>query len=151
MVNLLLLFLLVSNLGICQSVNLIIQVNDKLVESGFTDIHLKLIVGEEAKTISVNYVPGDLVLNLEAWNLINSDSSVKISLHFNYNGHHSNTEETAHFYVDLTRDNLKQKYLILNIYDFTNKKYKRWYQWHTKNQFLAELKFPNSGAYIRKK
>ncbi len=86
----------------------------------------------------------------KANSFINSNNFTKFALHFNYNTFFKGKHEVANFYVDLTQDKLKQPYLILNIYDFRNKKYKSWYQWHTEKDFLAELRFPNSGLYIRK-
>ncbi len=106
---------------------------------------------ESRKPFDINYVPGDLIINDEAWNKINSDSSAKIFLKFDYNTFSKNHQKIANFFVELTRWKLKQRYLILNIYDFRDKKYKQWYQWHTDKKFLAELNFPSSGIYIRQR
>jgi hypothetical protein len=46
---------------------------------------------------------------------------------------------------------MKQPYLILNIYDFRDKKYSAWYQNDRKQEFVSELVYPNSGILIRKR
>ena len=141
--------MLVSFIGSAQNVNLVIQVNEKLVVGSISGMYLLLDSGPLAKQIPVSYVPGDLLISKAAWTIINSDTTNKLSLHFNYNTYLKKNEETA-FYVNLTREQLTQPYLLLNIYDFRDKKYRKWYQWHTDKNFLAELRYPNSGVYIRK-
>lgn len=134
-----------------QNINLIIQVNERLVISGLTNVYV--VVGHDNNSVQtpVNYVPGKLTLTNEIWNTINTDSSRKITLHFDYNTYSKKKHNTANFYVDLAKQQLQNPYLILNIYDFRDKKYKHWYQWHTDKSFLAELTFPGSGLYIRQK
>jgi hypothetical protein len=146
----LLLFLTFSYAGSAQNVNLIIQVNEKLIYGEISGLYLQVGTGNNSEKINVSYVPGDLILNEHTWNIINSDTSKKISLHFTYNTFSKSKHETASFYVDLTRYNLKMPYLILNIYDFRDKKYRHWYQYLTDKDFLAELRFTNSGIFIRK-
>ena len=46
-----------------QNVNLIIQVNEKIVIAGLTQIALVVGNDKNAKRTLVNYVPGDLALN----------------------------------------------------------------------------------------
>ena len=128
-----------------------IQVNDKLVRSGLNSFNLKFGSGENEKFIPVDYMPGELILTMETWEQINSDSLNKFSLSFNYTTYHNKVQTTANYYVGLSREKLQQRYLILNIYDFKDKKYKHWYQWHTDKSFLAELEHPNSGLYIRRR
>ena len=133
-----------------RKVNFIIQINEKLVVDGLSDIHLTFDSVDSKKGFAIDYVPGDLIISDEIWKKINLDTSTRFFLKFNYNTFTKGDQKTANFFVGLTKDNLMQRYLILNIYDFRNKKYKRWYQWHTDKEFLAELTFPNSGVYIRK-
>jgi hypothetical protein len=139
-----------SKIGFNQNINLIIQVNDKLVESGIS-AYLVFGFGNETKRILVSYVPGELILDEKAWALINSDTLNKFSLKCYYTIYSKDNEESFNFYVDLNKKLLMQPYLILNIYDFQDKKYRRWYSWHTDKDFLAELRFPNSGIYVRRK
>ena len=142
---------LISKLGFSQSVNLVIQVNEKLVYDEVTAMYLLFGSGNEEKRVSVRYVPGDLILDEKAWALINSDTLNKFSLHFDFNTYSKNNHEIANFCVDLTKQQLKQSYLILNIYDFRDKKYRHWYKGLTDKDFLAELRYSNSGIYIRNK
>jgi hypothetical protein len=146
-----LLLIFISKIDFGQSVNLVIQVNEKLIIEGIEGMYLNFGSGNNAKKIAVDYVPGKLTLNKEAWNIINADTSTKFSLHFDYYSYSNNNQQVANFYADLNWRLLNQTYLVLNIYDFRDIKYKRWYQWHTDKNFLAEFRFPNSGIYIRKK
>ncbi len=143
---------LFSAIGFGQNVNLVIQVNEKLVVSELSSIYLVFGTGTEVKKIPVGYVPGDLILDEKALALINADTLNKFSLRFDYNTYSNDNHEIANFYVDLTKQQIKQPYLVLNIYDFRDKKYRHWYKWLTTDKdFLAELRYPNSGIYIRKK
>jgi len=141
----------VSHKAATQNVNLIIEVNEKLTYEEITNLYIEVGTDSDSKRLNVSYVPGDLLLSQDAWNIINADTSKRLSLYFTYNTFSKNRHETATFYRDLTRHDLKQPYLILNIYDFRDKKYRHWYQYLTNNDFLAELRFPNSGVFIRKK
>lgn len=140
---------LTATLG--QKVNLIIQVNDKLIVTGLYNFHIAFDSVESRKQFTVNYVPGDLSIDENVWSKINLDSISRLFLKFDYSTFNGGNQEIANFSVELTQQKLKQRYLILNIYDFRDKKYKNWYQWHTDKKFLAELNFPGSGIYIRKR
>ncbi len=134
-----------------QKVNLIIQVNEKLSVTGLYNFHIAFDSVDSRKQFTVNYVPGDLTIDEDVWSKINLDSTSRLFLKFDYSTFDRGNQEIANFFVELTQQQLKQRYLILNIYDFRDKKYKHWYQWHTHNKFLAELNFPGSGIYIRKR
>jgi hypothetical protein len=143
--------LFLSKIQFGQRVNLIIEVNDKLILDGLSAVHLVFYSGTDTQTVAVDYIPGELTLPEETWNLIQKDTSVKFTLHFDYNTFIKNQHQIAHFYVGLSRHILEQRYVIINIFDFREKNYRRWYQWHTDKNFLAELTYPNSGKYIRKR
>ena len=106
---------------------------------------------DNRKRYDINYVPGDLTISDKAWHKINLDSSSRFFLKFNYSTFKKADQSIVGFHVELTKEQLMQKYLILNIYDFRDKKYKRWYQDYTDDDFLAELYFPNHGILIRKR
>lgn len=112
---------LFSTISFGQNVNLVIQVNDKLVVSELSSIYLVFGTGTEVKKIPVGYVPGDLILDEKEWALINADTLNKFSLRFDYNTYSKDNNEISNFYVDLTKQQIKQPYLILNIYDFRDK------------------------------
>lgn len=133
-----------------KKINFIIQVNEKLVVSGLTDIHLIFDSVNSVEKFSVDYIVGDLIISDELWSRIRSDSTRSFFLKFNYNTFDKNRHKVANFFVELKAFHLQQPYILLNIYDFRNKNYRRWYQWHTDKDFLAELNFPNSGVYIQR-
>jgi hypothetical protein len=139
----------VSHKAVAQNVNLMIQVNETLIYDLITDVYIKVGTDSDSKRLNVSYVPGDLILSEDAWNIINADTSKKISLHFTYLTPLKNHLDTAAFYCDLTRPDFKQPYLILNIYDFRDKKHRYRYQNLTNKNFLAELTYPGSPRFIR--
>ena len=132
-----------------QKANLIIQVNEKLIVTSLCNFHIVLDSIDSRKQFPVNYIPGDLSIDENVWSKISQDSTTLVFLKFDYITFDRKGQEVSKFYVQLTSQKLKHPYLILNIYDFRDKKYRRWYQWHTNNNFLAELIFPGSGIYIR--
>jgi hypothetical protein len=146
------LFLLaLSSRGSGQDVNLIIQVNEELVHSEISDLHIKIEGDTNQSKIYVSYVPGRLMLNADAWSRLNSDTSRNFTLYFTFTTYRRGRQESVNFYVAMTRRHLNTSYLILNIYDFRSRKYRSWYQYRTKNEFLAELRFENSGIIPRQR
>lgn len=144
-----LIFLCLAGFSFGQNANVIIQVNNKLIKNGeLAAMYLKCDSCSNVRKISIGYIPGDLMLDKEAWTMI--ETSNEFSLHFDYYTYSKGKQKIANFFVDLNKEILKQSYLIINIYDFRDRKYRKWYQWHTANkEFLAELEYPNSGVYIR--
>ena len=140
-----------SKLTVGQDINLIIQVNERLEQSSFSNMYVTLDTIINHKKSMVDYVPSNLKLPADLLEVLETDSSKTIMLHFTYNTYKKDNHQTADFFARLTQHQMKQPYLILNIYDFRDKKYKHWYQYLTDKDFLAELKFPNSGIFIRKK
>lgn len=142
--------LLVPSFLYAQNVNLVIQVNGKLVEAGkISNLYIYIQNKEQTAKTQIDYYPGDLILNEKIRKIIKTDSPNKFPIYFNYNTFKKNQHSSKTFKFELNDYLLNQPYLILNIYDFQNKKYKKWYQYLTKEDFLAELKFGNSGVYIR--
>ena len=119
--------------------------------SELSNIHIVFDSIDNRKQFEVTYVPGDLIISDLVWTKINSDTTSNFFLKFDYYTYTNNAQKITNFFVELTRFELKQPYLILNIYDFRNKKYKHWYKWLTDKEFLSEFRFPNSGIYIRKR
>ena len=140
-----------AKIQFAQSVNLVIEINEKLVVEGLSAMCLRFGPDTETNKFAVEYVPGELTLNEEIWKIINNDTSARFSLHFDYSTFDKDKHQITNFHAELSPSILKQPYLILSIYDFRDKKYKRLYQWHTADNFLVELRYPNSGVYIRKK
>jgi hypothetical protein len=133
-----------------KKVNFIIQINERLAIDGLSGINFSFDSVDSKEKYNVEYVPGELTISDDLWTRISSDTSKRIFLKFDYNTFTGDRHDIAIFFVEMKKYHLEQQYMILNIYDFRNRKYKHWYQWHTDKHFLAELNFPNSGVYIRK-
>lgn len=132
-----------------QNVNVIIQVNERtLMDGEVSNLYIKL---ENNDTLyrSINYYPGDLILSKELLQKINDDSIPKLKLHFDYYTYKKGNQEIANFDIELNKGLLNQRYLIIDVYDFRDKKYKKWYQQYTKENYLVQLIYPQCGYYIR--
>lgn len=138
------LFLALAKNADAQPVNLTIVVNEKLIRVPL--ICIVTFGSLKRERFFVNYVPGELLLDTIIWNKINNDSVKSICLSF-YNVDKKPVEYSA----ELTVAQLKKEYLILNVYDFSEKKYKRWYQWITDKNYLVEIGCEGCGIYIKKK
>ena len=145
-----LIFFAIFHTGFGQNANMIIQVNDQLVTFEISGMYLNFSNDDgQVESNQVGYIPGELVLNENVRQKINSDSTKSIILSFAYSNFEKKKEWHGHYKIELSKTLLDQPYLILNIYDFQNKKYKRWYQYLTDQDYLAELRYPNSGIYVR--
>jgi len=138
-----------SKLTVGQDINLIIQVNERLEQSNFSNIYVTLDTIVNHRKYMVDYIPGNLKLSSDLLKILETDSSKSIMLHFTYNTYKKDNHQTQHFFAPLTPNQMRQSYLILNIYDFRDKKYKTWYQKNKKQEFVSELSYPNSGILIR--
>ncbi len=140
----------ISNISLAQNSNFIIQVNNEIITDGI--IGLKLIYNVDNKKESstdLKYVPGNLILNKKLWSKINSDSTNEIILSFNYQTFKKNKNEITNFQLSLSKNDFKRDYVIIDIYDFRNRKYKKWYQNYTDKNYLVNKVFPGSGIYPR--
>ena len=143
---------IITNFCFSQNVNFIIEVNDRLLNYGeIANLYLTTGKEKDAKKYYINYYPGDLVLNEEVLSEINSGTFKKIYLHFDYYTYKKDNQEIANFDIEINSGLFNEPYLIANIFDFRDKKYKHWYQWLTEENYLTELTYPHSGKYIRRK
>ncbi len=137
-------FLITSIVKIqAQNSNITIQINEKLVTHPlYCSIRFDSMAGP---VYNVFYLPGELLLDSVVWNKINSDTTKPIWFHF------SNPFDlkSAGYVTALTRKDLKRDYLILSVFDFSNKKYKRWYQWLTDKNYLIEKVSYGSGIRLK--
>ncbi len=131
------------------NINLIIQINEKIAVGSLNGLYIVFDSVENEEKFDVDYIPGDLIINRRVWGKINSDTTARLFLKFNCSTFTKKGQRVSNFFVELKRFHLEQRYLILNIYDFSDKKYRHWYQGHTDNDFLAELSFPGSSVYVR--
>ena len=75
----------------------------------------------------------------------------KFYLFFDFYTYRKEETQIKKFKIELSRKILENPYLIINIYDFRNRKYKRWFQYLTKEDYLVQLTFPNSGLWVRQR
>jgi hypothetical protein len=139
---------LFSKLVTAQNVNMVIQINDKLIRSEISGLRLVFDSGLNRKTIPVGYIPGELLLNDSAWKEISIHPGM-FALHFDYTDYSKRKYSTSNFDVDLTLHILQQRYFVLNVYDFSDRKYRNWYQYITDKNYLVEIEYPGRGKYIR--
>ncbi len=145
-----LLFLLLSwNNSYSQSGNIIIQINDILLTSEITVLNVKTELSPY--TFSAEYIPGKLTLSEKAWEIIKNDSVGNFKLSFNYQTFKRKKVKSKNFTIELSKYQLTKNYLIINIYDFRNRKYRKWYGPYTTKEYLIELIYPNGPFYPRYK
>ena len=125
---------------------MILEVNGKVLNGEISGLYIKY--GEEK--YQVNYYPGDLILSDIVWGKIQAETQQKFYLHFDYNTFKKDNHEVVSFEIEIGKELLKQPYLIVNVYDFRDKQYKKWYQYLTKENYLVEINCPNCGLYVRK-
>ncbi len=144
-----LIFFGISNLT-AQNFNVILQVNDINLNGEITNLYLSNNNQKTDEKIYVDYYPGDLIINnynKEKFEKLNEN----FFLTFTHNTFKKGIQDLKTFNIKLHKKNLEQPYLIINVYDFRNHKYKKWYQYLTKDDYIAQITFPNSGLYIRQK
>tara|TARA_R110002167_G_scaffold7772_2_gene36402 strand:- start:1838 stop:2302 length:465 start_codon:yes stop_codon:yes gene_type:complete len=132
-----------------QESNVIIQVNDKLVLDGFANSFVKVNYDGKLRSFPVDYTPGKLKLSEKVWNIISQDSTGKFNLHFDFYTFKKQKSKIANFKAELTLGLLKSDYLIINIYDFRDRKYRKWYGPYTDEKYLVEFRYPNGPIHVR--
>ena len=126
-----------------QESNVIIQVNDKLILEGFANSYVRVNYDGMLRSFPVDYTPGKLTLSEKIWQIISEDSIGKFDLHFDFYTFKRQKTKIANFKAELTIGLLKSDYLIINIYDFRNRKYRKWYGPYTDDEYLVEFRYPN--------
>ncbi len=105
-----------------QAMNFIITINDKI--DNISKISLFVDTGE---SISLNYVPGELIFKEHDYSRLLSMDSCKLLLKLTY-VEMCNDDITYHNYeIDFNNKWLNESYFILNIYDMNEKKYRKLY------------------------
>ncbi|WP_422859482.1 hypothetical protein ACOKFD_00640 [Flagellimonas sp. S174] len=132
-----------------QKGNVIIQINNELLTSGMLQPKVKPV--NSSFSYYAEYDSGILTISDKAWEEIEKDSIGKFSLGFQYRTCEKDKSNIAFFEIELSRQLLNQPYLIINIYDFRNRKYRRWYGPHTEKNYLVEFKYPGSPVFVRYK
>ena len=132
-----------------KQVNFIIQVNKQLVDGELTNMRIAF-ADDRSKTYLVGYVPGELSLPNEAYlRLTNEKDTASATLYFDYYSYRKNGKYgLVNWKVNLHPVLFKQPFLILNIYDFRERLYKKMYGYHTDEDYICEWGFPGSGLLI---
>lgn len=142
------LLLVCVNTLFAQNINVILQVNGKTLNGEVANLYMQIGEKPDNEKFQLSYYPGDLIVPEVVWSKIQTDTVNKFSLHFDYYTYKRGKQEVANFDVALTRNQLKQKYLIIDVYDFRDRKYKRRYQYITKKNYLVQLIYPQCGYYV---
>lgn len=140
----------ITQIGFGQNLNMVIEVNERLVTSEISGAYLNFENSDGKKSrILVGYHPGELVLQPSDWEKINSESTKKITMTFDYNSFKRNSHQIGNFGIEMQKYHFDKSYLILRVYDFKERKFKRRYGCLTDEDFIAELNFPQGGILIR--
>ena len=146
---LILLIAITARFSYGQHLNMVIQVNEKLVISEISGVKLNFENIDKTKSsILVGYNPGELILEDGNWTKIRSDSTQKINLTFDYYTYKGAQQRIRNYSVEMEKYHFDQPYLILNIYDFRDRKYRKRFSCLTDNDFIADLYFPQGGILI---
>ena len=138
-----------SRLGFGQNLNMVIDVNGRLVVSEIANVNLYFEYNDGTKDrILVSYHPGDLILKNDSWQKINSDNTEKIKLSFDYYSSKKGNLESVNFEVEMEKSHFQKPYLLLHIYDFRKRKYRKKYGCLTKGEYITELNFPECGILV---
>lgn len=143
----LLLFLGVHKMGFGQDLNMVIEVNAKTVISQIMSAYL--IFKHQDGTLTKNligYRPGKLVLKPEDWSEINNPKTKTITLSFDYYPFDLKPHYKHHFDVALEKKHFEQSYLVLKVYNFGTKRFRKKYSCLTDAKYVYELIFPGSVA-----
>jgi len=139
----------ITNYVFGQNLNMIIDVNDELLTNYVGDAYLNF-ENEDGTTekILIGYHPGELILEQNAWNKINSAEITKITFSFTYNTWKRGQHESINFKIKMKKYHFDKTYLILHIYDFRNRKYRRKYGCLTDENYIYEFRFPEGGILV---
>jgi hypothetical protein len=150
-INLLTLFFFgITGLCFGQNLNMVILVNEKLVTSEISGAYLNFETSNGTKSRNlVGYHPGELRLQPEDWEKINADSTKKITLTFDYNTFKGNGHQIGNFGIEMKKYHFEKRYLILRVYDFRDRKFKKRYGCLTDKDFVAEFHFPQGGELVQ--
>ncbi len=138
-----------SNIGFGQNLNMVIDVNGRLVVSEIAGAYLNFEYNDGTKDrILVGYHPGELILKNDSWEKINSDKTKKIVLSFDYYTWKKDNQEIENFEAEMVKSYFQTRYLILHVYDFRERKYRKKYGCLTDENYIYEFNFPQGGILI---
>tara|TARA_R110000744_G_scaffold352745_2_gene458986 strand:+ start:890 stop:1351 length:462 start_codon:yes stop_codon:yes gene_type:complete len=134
--------------GFGQNLNMVIDVNNNLLVTMVGgDLIFEDIDGKKER-IPVGYHPGELLLDEKMWQRIKSDSIQKIKLTFQYNTFKGEKQKITHFEAEMEKHHFERRYLILHIYDFREKKYRKKYGCLTDAKYISDFNYPQGGILV---
>jgi hypothetical protein len=128
--------------------NLVILRNEKLVIEEISAFRFTVIKNNLVTSVSADYIPGELRLTREDFDRLVSDSVATIQLRFDLNSFRGSRHHILNVNTDFKTGLFQQEYLILNVFDFCDKKYKKRFGYLTKGDFISEFSFPGSGTRL---
>ena len=132
-----------------QNLNMVIDVNDRLVTTEIACVYLSFEYAEGTKDrIAIGYYPGELILEKESWEKIQADKTEKITLTFDYYTLKKGNQEVENFEVEMKKGHFDNRYLILHVYDFREKKYRKKYGCLTDAEYITDFNYPQGGILI---
>ena len=135
--------------GFGQNLNMVIDVNNKLVTSEIGNLYLNFEYNDEtSERVNIGYHPGELILQNDSWQKIKSEKIKKTSLVFDYYTYKNGKQKIAHFEVEMKKYHFEKTYLVLHIYDFRERKYRKKYSCLTSDNYITEFNFPQSGILV---
>lgn len=146
---LILLIIGIIHSGFGQNLNMVIDVNDKLVTSEISGAYLNFENKDGTKEkILIGYHPGELLLEQNSWNKINSEQTKKITLSFTYYTWKRKKQKSATFKIEMEKYLFDKRYLILHVYDFRDRKYRKKYGCLTDENYIHDFNYPQGGILI---
>ena len=130
------------------AVNMVILCNEKLINSQLSNVHFVVTTDQKDYNLPVDYLPGDLLLPKKIYDTILSDSVKSLRLFFDLNTFNGQNHYVLNIKTDFPKGLFDQPYLVLNVFDFKEKKYRRQFSYLTEDEFICEFSFPNSGTRL---
>ena len=144
------LLVLITINGFGQNLNMVIEVNERLVVGEIAGAYLNFENADGTKSRNlVGYHPGELRLQKEDWEKIKAESTKKITLTFDYYALKGKYHNSVNFGIEMQKHHFDKSYLILRVYDFRERKFRKRYGCLTDEKYIAELNFPQGGILIR--
>lgn len=130
--------------------NIIIQINDEIAVGSIAAVHLQVDSDGVRQKWEADYIPGELILPPETVQLLESDSIKSVNLKFDYYTYKGQKQFIQNYSIKLNSTVLGQRYVIINAYDLTQRKYKKQFDHLTQDDTIYEFIFPGSGRWIKK-
>ena len=110
---------------------------------------MQTTIENNSKSYTASYVPGQLTLSPEMWKFLESESEGKFRLNFQHQTFDKQKSRIAKYTIDLSTVKITSDYLIIKIYDFNDKQYRKWYGKYTDGDYLVEFGCNGCGIYPR--